>query len=121
MLPYRTGHLQHITQVSAAILVRRRTYRTEHHLHVIQHGGEIRCELQTSGIIILMDHILQARLVNRDDTLLQILDLLGHHIHTRNVHTHLRKTGTRYQTDISCPDNRYFHTVEFIFIDYNMI
>ena len=89
-----TGYLQHIFQISTTILIRRGTNRTEHNLYIIQTFLQICRKFQTTCCIITVYHIFQTRFINRNNTFFQILDLTFLHIHTSNIHSHLRETST---------------------------
>ena len=103
------GHLQHIFQIGTPILVRGSPNGTENHFHFIQHLCQIGSKPQTSCLKIPVYHILQARLINRNDPFFQALYLLFHHIHTSHVHPHLSKTGACHQTDITRAYYCYIH------------
>ncbi|KAG0763312.1 hypothetical protein G6F22_018450 [Rhizopus arrhizus] len=70
-----TGHGQHVLQVRAAILVRRRAHRDEHHLAMLDGGRGIGGERQPRRGMVGLHHRLQARLIDRDDAPVEAIDL----------------------------------------------
>ncbi|OAV72419.1 hypothetical protein Barb7_03110 [Bacteroidales bacterium Barb7] len=107
--PDGTCHVQHILQIGTPVLIRRCSYGGEQHIHLVNHFLQPCREMQPSRPGIPADHLLQARLVNRQHALLQILYLPGINIHTADIRPHFRETSPRDQPDISGAYNRYFH------------
>ena len=58
---------------------------------------------------VLVQQILQAVLVNGQDTFPEILYFLGIHIHTPYVSAHFRETCAGYQSYVSAADYSYIH------------
>ena len=87
-------HLKHILQIGTSVLIRRRTYSREHNLHIIQNGGEIGGELQTTSCHILPDKLVESWFIYGNIAVFQTLDLLCIHIYTSNVSTRISKTRT---------------------------
>ena len=104
-----TGHVEHIPEIRTPVLIRRRTYSRENHLHLIEASRQISSEMQTTGFHIPFYQIVKPRFINRDFTLQQTLNLLLVDIHTGHINAHFRKTSTRHQAYIARAYNCYIH------------
>ena len=111
--PKSTGHVEHIPKIRTAVLIRRRTYGRENHLHLIETSRQIGSEMQTTRFHIPFYQIVKPRFINRNFTLQQMLNLLLVDIHTGHINAHFRKTSTRHQTDIARAYNCYIHILYF--------
>ena len=67
--------------------------------------------MKTSGFHITQDHIFQPRFINRDNTLLQISNLIRIHIYTSYIHAGFGKTRSGNKPYIPGSYNRYIHFI----------
>ena len=104
-----TGYFQHILQVGTAIFVGRSTYGTEEDFDLVQAFRQIGCEMETAGLLVTVNHLFKTRLVDRNDTLLQVCDLFGIYVDAENFGSHFCETCTGDKSHITCPHYSYFH------------
>jgi hypothetical protein len=62
---------------------------------------QIRGELESALFHVTTNKIVEARLVNRDLTVVQAFDLVHINIHANHLVTYLCKAGTRYQAYVA--------------------
>ena len=65
--------------------------------------------MQAAGADIVMHQFFQPRLVDRDDALLQPLDLVGDLVDAGDVPADIGQAGAAYQTDIAGSYDSEFH------------
>ena len=105
----RAGHLLDMAQVGRPVLAGRGPDGREDHLHAVQAGGQVGGEVQPSGVEIPPHELLQPRFVYRNPACVQRLDLGPVGVHARDVESHLREAGARYQPDIARADDCDLH------------
>src|SRR5262245_60552610 len=71
--------------------------------------GCIRGEAEAAGSDVLLQHLIETRLVDGGFTPAQHIDLALVDIHAQHVVTNLGETGSRDQTDIARSKNRDAH------------
>ncbi len=67
--------------------------------------------MKTSSLYITQDHIFQSRFINRNNTLLQISNLIRIYIYTSYVYASFGKTCSGNKSYIPGPYNRYIHFI----------
>ena len=95
--------------IRGTVFVGRGPDSNENYLHHVDTFPERCGEMQSAVGHILVQQILQAVLVDGQDTFLQIFYFMGVDIHTPYVSAHLGETCTGYQADVSAADNSYIH------------
>ena len=87
-------------QVGAAVLVRRSSHGAENDFNFIENRGKIGREMETSLTDVFFDKFLESRLINRHDTVVELIDLFRVNIHTGHIRTHFGETSSCNQADI---------------------
>ena len=82
-----------------------RADRDEHRLRLGNGGGKVGGEEQAAVADVAGDQLLQPRLEDRHDALLQPRDLGRVLVDAGDDMAEVRKAGTRDQADIACPDH----------------
>ena len=101
--------LQDIFQIGAAVFVRRRAHGDEHDFGTLDRSRGVGGELEPAGRVVGLDHWFEAGLVDRDDAMVQSLDLGGIDVHAHNIMADLGQAGARDQPDIAGTKNRDAH------------
>jgi len=105
------GHRQHVLQVRAAILTRRRAHGDEDDLrlpHRVRHIGR---EGEASLLQVPLHQRLETWLVDRDDPVPETFDLVDVDIGADDVVACVRQPRARHQPDIPCSYDRYVHSI----------
>ena len=103
------GGVLDIGQVGRAVLLGRGADGDEDDLGLLHGGVQVRGELEAAIGDVAPDHLLQARLVDGHDALVQAVDLGRDLVHADHVVAHVRKDDARDQPDIPCSDNANVH------------
>src|SRR5574344_1341834 len=102
-----TSNVQYITEISTTIVIWWRTYSTEKHFDFVEAVRQIGCKMQTTSLLITVNHFFQTRFINRDNTFFQPFYLFCIDIHTENFGSHFSKASTCNQTNIAGPNDCY--------------
>ena len=102
-------HRQHVTQVGAAILIGRRSHGDEHDIAVCNRRRGIGGEIESAGAMVRQHHVLQARFVDRNHTVLESVDLVGIDIDAEHLIADFSQAAAGDQTDVAGAEYRYFH------------
>ncbi len=113
VLAERARGRQHVGQVGRAVLVRRRADRDHHDVGEMSALGRRGAEIQATLVAIALHHRLQARLVDRDLTAIEPVDLRPVQVDAQDLVTDVRKAGTGDEPDITSSDDRDFHDTSF--------
>ena len=109
MLANGAGHAVDVLQVGGAIRQRRSADRDEDHIAGIDRRGAIGRELKTTGATIAEHHLLEARLEDRHDAVVEARDPLGVDVDAEDVVSDLREAGARNEADVSGSEDRDVH------------
>ena len=104
------GDLQYIAQIGGAILAWRSSYRDEKHFGLLDRLGKRRGEEQATGLMVLGDDLFEARLIDRQNALLQVIDLGLVDVDAVNPVAHLRDTGSGNQSDVAASNDGDIHS-----------
>ena len=102
-------HRQNMLQISGAILVRRRSDRDEENIGGADGGRDVGREVETPVLLVSLDEILEAGLVDRKNVLLQALDFRCDHIRAYDVVAGFGETCSHHESDVSGSNNRNIH------------
>jgi hypothetical protein len=103
------GHRQHVLQVRAAVLAGGRAHRDEHDLAGLHGLGRVGGEGEALLLHVVLDHLLQARLVDRDLAALEGLDLGFVVVDADDVVAAFGEAGSGDQTDVAGADDSDAH------------
>ncbi len=101
--------LQHAGQVRGAVLRLWRRETKEDDVAVVDGHLQRTRELEPPFVSILLDHLLQAGLVDRNHALLERLDFLLVDVHADDLIARVGEARALHQTDVASTDNREFH------------
>src|SRR5690606_16696544 len=88
-------------EVGPALLVRRRADADEDHLGRGVGPLFLGREGQPAGLVVALDQVVEARLVDRADAVVQFLDLPGVDVEAGHVVARAGEAGARDQTDVT--------------------
>ena len=97
-------------KIRRSVLVRRRSHRDEHDLRPADRGRHIGGELEASLRLIALHQLVQPRLIDRKDVLLQPFDLGDVQIGAVDVIARLGETGAYDQSDVAGSDDGNAHS-----------
>jgi hypothetical protein len=100
---------EHIAHVGGAVLVRRGPHGDELHRTMGHAFLHICRETQTPRRHVVLDHLLQAGLVNGYDARLQLGDLAFVDVEAKHVVAEVGKAGAGHESDVTGSDNSDFH------------
>jgi hypothetical protein len=104
-------HREHVPQVRRAIFVRRSADGDEHDIRRRDRGGDVGREAKPPLALITFDVVVEARLVDRQDILLQPIDLRLVEVCADDGVSGLGETGADDEPDIARPDDGDVHGV----------
>ena len=107
----RTGDFEHVFQVCRTVLVGRCADGREDYFHLVQAVRQLGREVQAPLLDIAFDEFFEPRLVNRDEAVVQGVDLFPVDVDARNIEPHFCETGTRYEADITRTHDCDFHHI----------
>ena len=70
---------------------------------------DVRREAQAAGLLVLVDQLFEARLVDRRDALLEQRDLRLVLVDARHVHAEVGEAGARHEADVARSDHADVH------------
>ena len=104
--------LRPITRKSAPILIASTGVTTRcNHVHIAKRHAfdHVGRKMQAAGGNVTSDHFIQARLVNRNATRIQQVDLFLVDVQAEYLIADVCEAGTGNQSHVSCSDNCKFH------------
>lgn len=109
MTTHGARNRQHVLQVGAAVLVRRRAHGDEGDFAVRNRLGRVGSEAQPARGVVGFHHRLQARFIDGNHPTIETINFRLVDIHADNVMTYFRQTGTGDKTNIAGTKDRNSH------------
>ena len=103
-----------VLEVGVAHLIAGRAHADEDHLGVGVGLGLVGGEVQAAGLVVALDQLVEARLVDRADAVLELLDLLGVHVEAGHLVADVRKAGAGDESDVAGADHGDTHRSLFL-------
>ena len=103
-------HFKNIAQVGTAIFIRRRTHCAKNYLDIIKTLAQLSRKTQTAIGHIARYQLFESRFIYRNLTRAKHLNLTFIYIYAGHIGTHLGKTSSRYQTNVTRTYDCYLHT-----------
>ncbi len=100
-----------MAEVGRAVLVRRRPDGDEHDLGAADRLGDVGGEREPLLLLVPLDEILEPRLVDRQDVLLQLVDLAGVDIGADDVVARLGEAGADDEPDVTRSHDSDSHAI----------
>ena len=104
------SHFQDVAKVGRAVFAGWCADGNEEHLGLLHRFAQRSREMQTPGAMVLRDDLFETRLVNRQNALLEIIDLGLVDIDAVDRVAHFRDAGTGNQTDVAASDDGDVHS-----------
>ena len=109
MLADGLGHLQHIPEVSATVLIGRRAYSREHNLLIVEHIGQRGGKLEAARLHILGHQFVQSGLIDGHFPFGKHFYFFFVDVHAGHFNAHLGETCTGNKADVTGANDSNFH------------
>ena len=105
----RLGHGEHVFEISRAVLVGRRADRDELEQAVLDAFGRVGREVEAPGREVLLQQLIESRLIDRRLAALEHLDLPLVDVHAQDVVTDLGETSAGDQSHVTGAEDGETH------------